>query len=563
MGAGLAIGRAVLTGPDAGQGRALLASALEAVPLERLGLPPGAVLLVPRLSSPRPLRSGQARAGFVEGLGRQLAQALAEAERDPVTGISERPRLFTSAAAHWAWKIGTMQDGHSAPAHHPPSLRPATEGEVRARLLPDGRLLPPLLARLAASGRAARFLATLAGPEVAVATDALVRVHGLPDIAPHPASRFPTDRPPPAPDPEPGLCLRAATATDPGVATLGPSTRVLLVAAISVARHPDHRRGTSWQAALALCQSPPAAPRPEEAHGQGASATGPPAKVAPAGRQHSRHSPEPPSWPSRPSPAPPAGDITPAPFPQAPRMRPEPRAAGGRMHPAAAPSAGGCPSPHAGLLFLLNALVALGLTPGPGQPRAAGAAPLPLLAAVGKCLFGPVFLADPLAIFLSDDAGPLPPVAPAMLQPALSSRALRQSGSALRLTLLGPHKQVLADTPLPPRIAVVRAARKIARGLGARLHPLPVPAPRLPRREPARRTTALVDLLVRRLGAAGVAPEHLRLPGTLHWSDEALDVRFALADLPFAIRAAGLDRDPGFLPRAGRTFRFHFVTDQP
>jgi hypothetical protein len=37
-----------------------------------------------------------------------------------------------------------------------------------------------------------------------------------------------------------------------------------------------------------------------------------------------------------------------------------------------------------------------------------------------------------------------------------------------------------------------------------------------------------------------------------------LDVYFSLADLPIAIRLAGLDRDPGWVPAAGRFIAFHF-----
>ena len=35
-------------------------------------------------------------------------------------------------------------------------------------------------------------------------------------------------------------------------------------------------------------------------------------------------------------------------------------------------------------------------------------------------------------------------------------------------------------------------------------------------------------------------------------------VRLPLAELPIAIRLAGLDRDPGWIPAAGRSVAFHF-----
>jgi hypothetical protein len=41
-------------------------------------------------------------------------------------------------------------------------------------------------------------------------------------------------------------------------------------------------------------------------------------------------------------------------------------------------------------------------------------------------------------------------------------------------------------------------------------------------------------------------------------TDTHVDIYFGLADLPLAIRFAGLDRDPGWVPAAGRLISFHF-----
>ena len=48
--------------------------------------------------------------------------------------------------------------------------------------------------------------------------------------------------------------------------------------------------------------------------------------------------------------------------------------------------------------------------------------------------------------------------------------------------------------------------------------------------------------------------QRARVRGT----DTHVDVYFCLADLPLAIRFAGLDRDPGWVPAAGRFISFHF-----
>jgi hypothetical protein len=50
----------------------------------------------------------------------------------------------------------------------------------------------------------------------------------------------------------------------------------------------------------------------------------------------------------------------------------------------------------------------------------------------------------------------------------------------------------------------------------------------------------------------------LRRRGTLRAAPGRLDVTIALVELPPAVRLAGLDRDPGWLPAAGRHIAFHF-----
>lgn len=47
-------------------------------------------------------------------------------------------------------------------------------------------------------------------------------------------------------------------------------------------------------------------------------------------------------------------------------------------------------------------------------------------------------------------------------------------------------------------------------------------------------------------------------PARLHVTPTHLDAYFTLARLPIEVRLAGLDRDPGWVPAAGRYIRFHF-----
>ena len=47
-------------------------------------------------------------------------------------------------------------------------------------------------------------------------------------------------------------------------------------------------------------------------------------------------------------------------------------------------------------------------------------------------------------------------------------------------------------------------------------------------------------------------------PARVEVTAAQVDVIFALAELPIAVRLAGLDRNPGWVPAAGRAISFHF-----
>ncbi len=53
----------------------------------------------------------------------------------------------------------------------------------------------------------------------------------------------------------------------------------------------------------------------------------------------------------------------------------------------------------------------------------------------------------------------------------------------------------------------------------------------------------------------------LSLPGRIECDAERLEVHLSLERLPVAVRVAGLDRDPGWIPAAGRDLRFYFGCD--
>jgi hypothetical protein len=76
--------------------------------------------------------------------------------------------------------------------------------------------------------------------------------------------------------------------------------------------------------------------------------------------------------------------------------------------------------------------------------------------------------------------------------------------------------------------------------------------------------THLADYLRARFGLALGVPRRAapRLafvrPARVLVTDTRIDVMSALADLPIEVRLAGLDRDPGHVPAAGRGLYFHF-----
>jgi hypothetical protein len=77
----------------------------------------------------------------------------------------------------------------------------------------------------------------------------------------------------------------------------------------------------------------------------------------------------------------------------------------------------------------------------------------------------------------------------------------------------------------------------------------------------AEMSARLVARLMLALGAEeakGIPDQVCRYPAHIYKSAAAVDVHLSLADLPISLRVAGLDRDPGWIPAAGRSLRFHF-----
>ena len=162
-------------------------------------------------------------------------------------------------------------------------------------------------------------------------------------------------------------------------------------------------------------------------------------------------------------------------------------------------------SPHAGLLYALRLALQLGLYGDFTQPRRPGIAlpPADWLALVGLRLFGPAFQQDALWPLLAAWASRAPAEPP-------GQGFLPAGGQAL-----------------PPWLgAQVRHCQRLARQA-------------LPRQRQALRWLC-------------------QRPGRWALTSSRLDVYFDLATHPLAIRQAGLDGDPGWLPAAGLSVWLHF-----
>lgn len=238
-----------------------------------------------------------------------------------------------------------------------------------------------------------------------------------------------------------------------------------------------------------------------------------------------------------------------------------------------------------GAFYLLNALIALGFYGDFTQPRYRGIAlsPWSALALLCEGWFGKDFEVDPLSGLLAQlegrdqseaaGAGFEPPDAWQLPLdcglPWEAPRSAPWSAAAGRLQLWHPAGFALVDVRLSSRGASMAQALHWARQFGLDAGAL--------RRRPAQpaepcTTTPLARWrahLSRYMSArlqralntgASTAPEDLvcRHAARVHHTDRAVEVHLSLAELPLPLRFAGLDRDPGWIPAAGRSVSFHF-----
>ena len=239
-----------------------------------------------------------------------------------------------------------------------------------------------------------------------------------------------------------------------------------------------------------------------------------------------------------------------------------------------------------GIFYLLNAALALGLYGDFTTPKTRGIAlsPWDYLALVGRAWFGAEFVRDPVWALLAALAGRraaqapgrdfVAPAAwkidPSWLAPWGRVDTLRVHATRSRLSVRHGAGFLLFDVARDSTLRPLAQARALCAAIaelrGARLSRSCSAGPALPRTGTARWLRWLLGYLEARLAlalgvdAVDVVPCLVcRHAARVTASASDVDVELTLDGLPLAIRIAGLDRDPGWIPAAGRRLRFRFI----
>lgn len=602
-GADLAVHRARATGWRGTRGE--VARWLDAVPIAALGLGPEELLYLPRLRVQVPVHQGSAPGRMPDRIVAELRALLAGAESGWGNGFSPgRAYRFTSRGRYLAWLVALWVKDGSPPAvaaFHAATGETSLRQWQRAVLSQDGAAFVAAVARLAEIGCAARWIARFEPAEIALAQRALEQRFAFRfEPVVRPSARLAVSEASPDPGtaaPPPPILSEAIARLDASGnewRALPASGKALLLAALTLARSPA--RAMAQPAALAAAilrfsdpvearsaDPVPVIPQPQPALRRAPEPARPfaPAKVAPP--THARRATE--ERTRRPVPSEPfvlpatqarnpatdgkpvteAGQTLARPAdaesrtdsvaPMASPLSPGPAAAAPSVFvPFLAPDAR-FETGFGGLLFLLNAFVALGLYPDFTQPLGARLDPSPLWLAdrIGRCWFGARYRGDPLATWIAAHAAPgrLPDTwraEPDWLTGFESRAAPRRVLRRDRVTLWHPAGFPLVDEAQgwsPRRPGRIASSRR--------------PPVRLPSKPSDRWAACLAFYLDARLRlSCGAGLSLLALPARIQTRDLDLSARFALDHYPIQLRMAGLDRDPGWQPAEGRSIAFVF-----
>ena len=549
--------------------RARLVEALGGISPASTGVPAGALLVIGHLRSER--RLSAPREVLQDALIDQIRARKAAARRAGQLGENADAYFPDADAVEIAAVAQWLERGRVDPLliSLDPTLA-APERRWRRTVLSDPRRLPELVVRLLDQGLAAPWFARFGASELEAAADRIMAEHGA-------------ALPRPAPRPQPGEAATLASAT---------SAEVQLPAAIEAALHRAAREPGPPALPLLIAVATLAAQRPDLL----ATRAVRPALIAiAAGGLPERQSADPPAAASRPAEAggdpfqppvviegpvslpssepvpgrahrraaPPGQTASPViqgtePSPDTVRIDPEPAPPTTTMTPVAVAPSSAQPealplrsvtSEHAGLLFLINVLLALGLYGDFTRPADGlrGLSPFELLLLLGRRWLGQHFEQDPLAPLLRQLAalGPRERVGKSFTAPdwQVEPGWLAPWGDAPPQLRRGapwhPAGFPLADAAPPGAGAAQRRRRwlaALARYLEARI--------------------------ARALGSTdrkAALRQMLKQRGTVRLHGSELVCAFCLDSHPIELRLAGIDRDPGWVPSAARTVRFEFT----
>ena len=607
-GADLAVHRARATGWRGT--RAQVARWLEDVPIASLGLGPEELLYLPRLRVRVPAHQGHGAGRMPDRIITELRALLAGAESGWGARFSpDRAYRFTSRGRYFAWLVALLVRDGSAPAAD--AFQAAT-GTLslrewqRAAVLPDGAVFVATVARLAEIGCAARWIERFDPADIVLARHGLERRFALrlePAVE-TPASPITRSSWSTAPQvvtpPELAVTIAKLAASGDDWHRLTPAAKTLLLAVLVLAHNPalPPAQATLLAEAIArTCASAETGPASPAAVLSAASAE--PELPGTPRRRGARANPAPRPIPGRTEYHPgPSGDPEPAARVAAPPVvsapdspilkttEPTPDPApttdiSDDLAPLAPQSPASAPAPptarrsvtvpffpidaqfttgFGGLLFLINAFVALGLYPDFTAPLGARLNPSPLWLAgrIGRHWFGASWRHDPLAAWLAEHAAPgrLPGAwraEPDWLTDFATIAAPRSTHRRGRITLWHPAGFPLVDERERFRSPRSPTGFRHARNGRASLRH------RLPSDRTDRWAACLayyLDARLRLLCGAGlsllVQPAHVKI------RDLDLTATFALDRHPIGLRIAGLDRNPGWSPAEGRTIAFVF-----
>lgn len=558
----LRVERAKLVNPRPGD-RERLTRALELATPASTGVPANALLLVRRIRVDRPLATG------VEGWGGELVDRIRAAKASARRGAlgAGDSLYFEDAHALEAAIVDAWLAGERLPDvvrrliadSDTPLLR------WRRRWFADVRNLPALIATLVAAGTAGAWLAQFEESELTAATERLIRAHGG-DAGWGRAAEVRDPGRPPAAD-RLGVATRSAArrsrAIDEAVAIARASApqagaQCLIAVALLARRRPALVATQGFGDALVGMSATRPAPRARSATGSSELLIEPSVDEAggpavPASKSASADEPRRRSRGYvRKTPRSAVGSAAPASTEAVPHSQAGTRVPRQERAPEVAVFTT-IASEYAGLFFLLNIFLSLGLYGDFTDParRLRGLSPFELLLMLGRHWCGAGFARDPI-------------------EPAL--RSLAGLGKSERVgrdfeapVWEAPPAWLAAWEPGPARVIHGRfgTSRWHYDGFPIADHWRVARAPSwLRRRWVACLARYVAARLARALGMED--PEQavarlIALPGEIHVDPEHVEISFALDAHPLAIRLAGLDRDPGWIPAAGRNVEFRFT----